>query len=340
MKKEQYNVAVVGATGAVGEQMLNVLSQRKFPILELRPLASSRSAGTSIDYNGKEYTVLELTEDSFAGIDIALFSAGGSVSERFAPAAAAAGAVVVDNTSAYRYEPDVPLVVPEVNPDALAGYTDRGIVANPNCSTIQMVVALKPLHDEAQIKRVVVSTYQATSGAGRLAMEELAQQSIALFNQQEIEVKKFAHQIAFNCLPQIDVFMDNAYTKEEMKMVWETNKIIGDDSIKVTATAVRVPTFACHGEAINIEFVRPISPDRARELFAAAPGIVVQDDPATNSYPLGINCVGRDETFVGRIRSDDTVEHGLNIWVVSDNLRKGAATNAVQIAELLIERYL
>ena len=340
MKKASYNVAVAGATGAVGEQMRRLLIELEFPVDELRPLASSRSAGSTIDFGGREIKVQELTEDSFSDIDVALFSAGGSVSEKYAPAAAKAGAVVVDNTSAFRYEPDIPLVVPEVNPQDIAKYTNRGIIANPNCSTIQMVQVLKPLHDEAAIKRVVVSTYQSTSGAGRQAMEELAQQSIALFNQKDIEVARFPHQIAFNCLPHIDVFLDNAYTKEEMKMVWETNKIMGDDSIKLTATAVRVPTFACHGEAVNIEFERPISVERARELLAATPGLVVEDDPSRNLYPLGVNAVGSNDTYVGRVRKDETIENGLNLWIVSDNLRKGAATNTVQIAKVLIEEYL
>jgi len=339
-KKSTYNVAVVGATGAVGTEMLSILAERNFPIDELRPLASSRSAGQTVECGMREVTVRELTENSFQGIDIALFSAGGGISQQFAPAAAAAGAVVVDNTSAFRYEDDVPLVVPEVNPDAAAGYTKRGIIANPNCSTIQMVVALKPLHDAATIKRVVVSTYQSVSGAGRRAMDELATQSINLFNQKPIENEVFPHQIAFNCLPHIDVFLDNDYSKEEMKMVWETHKIL-DPAIQVTPVAAcRVPTFACHAEAVNVEFEKDLPPDEARAVLAGFPGIVVIDDPKKNLYPLNSIGQGRDEVYVGRIRRDDTIKHGLNLWIVSDNLRKGAATNTVQIAELLIDKYL
>ena len=335
-----YNVAVVGATGAVGEQMLEVLQELEFPVNNLKLLASSRSAGEKIRFGGNELRVEELTKDSFKGVDIGLFSAGASISNEFAPIAAEAGAVVVDNTSAFRMTPEIPLVVPEVNPGALAGYTNRGIIANPNCSTIQMVVVLKPLHDEVPIKRVVVSTYQAVSGAGRSAMKELADQSVALFNQKEIKTERFPHRIAFNCLPHIDIFLDNLYTREEMKMVLETQKIMGDENFKVSATAVRVPVFACHSESINIEFIGPISPDRAREILSAAPGIVVADEPEKNIYPLAADSVGKNDTFVGRIRGDDTVEHGLNLWCVADNLRKGAATNTVQIAQLLIRDYL
>ena len=339
MKKKQYNVAVVGATGLVGGQILERLAQRNFPVGEVRPLASERSEGEPIKFDGAELRVQKLTSDSFAGIDLALFSAGGEISQKFAPVAAAAGAVVVDNTSAFRYEDDIPLVVPEVNPDDVAGYTKRNIVANPNCSTIQMIVALKPLHDEATIKRVVVATYQSVSGAGKEAIDELASQSIGLFSQRPVEAKIFPHQIAFNCLPHIDVFQDNGYSKEEMKMVWETHKIL-DPAIAVSPTTVRVPTFACHGEALNVEFEKPLSPERARELLAKFPGVIVLDDPQNNVYPLGVECVERDEVFVGRIRADETVPYGLNLWVVSDNLRKGAATNTVQIAELLVARHL
>jgi len=339
-KKTKYNVAVVGATGAVGREMLAVLAEKKFPLDELRPLASSRSAGEIVECGDQTARVLELKEDSFRGIDIALFSAGAKVSLQFAPFAAAAGAVVVDNTSAFRYDDDVPLVVPEVNPQAVADYPKRRIIANPNCSTIQMVVVLKPLHDEAKATRVVVATYQSTSGAGRRAMNELAEQSVALFNQKPMKSEVFPHQIAFNCLPQIDIFLDNAYTKEEMKMVWETHKIL-DPAIKVSPVVTcRVPTFACHAEAVNVEFERDVTPDRARELLAAFPGVIVADDPARKLYPLNTMAAGRDEVFVGRIRRDETVAHGLNFWVVADNLRKGAATNAVQIAQLLIEKYL
>ena len=331
---KQYVVAVVGATGAVGEEMIKTLAQRSFPVKALVPLASSRSAGSSVEFGGKDWRVSQLTENSFAGVDIALFSAGATRSLEFAPAAVRAGAVVVDNSSAFRMDPTVPLVVPEVNPHAIARH--KGIIANPNCSTIQMVVALKPLHDEAGIKRIVVSTYQSVSGAGKSAIEELAKQTTALMSMQEVEPKKFQWQIAFNCIPQIDSFLENGYTKEEEKMVNETKKIMEDDSIKVCATTVRVPVFFSHGESVNLEFARPISPDRAREILARAPGVEVVDDPAHGLYPMAITAAGKDASFVGRIRADRTVEHGLNMWIVSDNIRKGAALNTVQIAEKLI----
>jgi aspartate-semialdehyde dehydrogenase len=337
--KSAYNVAVVGATGLVGQEMLAVLHERRFPTAEVRALASARSEGEAVDFGDTSLRVRKLDEHSFQGIDIALFSPGATVSLKFAPVAAAAGAVVIDNTSAFRFEPDVPLIVPEVNPRAVAGYTRRNIIANPNCSTIQMVVALKPLHDAATIKRIVVATYQSVSGAGKEAIDELADQTRQLFNQRPVETKVFPHQIAFNVLPHIDVFLENAYTKEEMKMVWETQKIL-DPRIKVTATTVRVPVFACHAEAVNVEFARELPPELARELLRHTNGVVVQDDPTRNVYPLNVEAAGRDEVFVGRIRRDDTVPHGLNLWVVSDNVRKGAATNAVQIAELLIDQYL
>ncbi len=338
--KRSYNVAVVGATGAVGTEMIRVLEEREFPVAELRPLASARSAGTEVRFRGDEVRVQELADQSFEGIDIALFSAGGSVSARFAPAAAAAGAVVVDNTSHFRMEPDVPLVVPEVNPHAIAGYKARGIIANPNCSTIQMVVALKPLHDRARIRRVVVSTYQAVSGTGKRAIEELERQSRELLNFREPTRQVYPHQIAFNCLPHIDVFLPNGYTKEEMKMVNETKKIFEDDSVRVTATTVRVPVFYGHSEAVNVEFEEKITAQEARELLEAAPGVVVVDDPAENLYPLAVDAAGKDPVYVGRIREDESVENGLNLWVVADNVRKGAALNAVQIAEILIREYL
>ncbi len=340
MKKERYNVAVVGATGAVGNTMLEVLEERNFPIEKLKLLASERSVGSRLTFRGKEVPVEVLDAKSFAGVDIALFSAGGTVSERFAPLAAEAGAVAIDNTSAFRMHPEVPLVVPEVNPKAIGEYKKKGIIANPNCSTIQMLVALKPIHDQVKIKRIVVSTYQATSGAGKRAMDELAQQTKALFSGEELQKKKFPHQIAFNCLPHIDVFLDNGYTKEEMKMVNETKKILGDDSIRVTATCVRVPVFGGHSESVNIETEKKLSAREARALLEKAPGIVVKDDVAHNQYPLAIDCVNRDEVFVGRIREDESVENGLNLWIVADNIRKGAATNAVQIAEVLIRDYL
>jgi len=341
MRKQAYNVAVVGATGAVGNEMMATLEGRDFPVAELKLLASARSVGRTYEFKGKEYAVEELTEDSFAGVDIALFSAGGSISQKFAPAAAASGAVVIDNTNAFRMEPDVPLVVPEVNPGAIADYRSRGIISNPNCSTIQMVVALKPIYDAAGIRRVVVSTYQAVSGSGMKAIDELEKQVLALFNQgKELPVEVYPHQIAFNCLPHIDVFLDNGYSREEMKMVNETKKIFGDDSIRVTATAVRVPVFYSHSESVNVETERKLSVEEARELLARAPGVELVDDLASNLYPLAINAAGQDATFVGRIREDESIENGLNLWVVADNIRKGAALNAVQIAEILIREYL
>ncbi len=335
-----FNVAVVGATGAVGNEMIETLEQRGFPVKSIRLLASERSAGTSLSYKGRDVTVEILKEDSFEGIEIGLFSAGGSVSQRFAPIAARSGCVVIDNTSAFRMEPDIPLVVPEVNAHAIKDYKKRGIIANPNCSTIQMVVALKPLHDAARIKRIVVSTYQAVSGTGKRAIAELEGQIMAIFGNKEITHSVYPHQIAFNCLPHIDVFLDNGYTKEEMKMVNETKKIMEDDSIQVTATTVRVPVFYGHSESVNVEFEREISPDEARKILSAAPGVVVADQPAKNIYPLAIYAAGKDATFVGRIRKDESIPNALNMWVVSDNIRKGAALNAVQIAEILGEKYL
>jgi aspartate-semialdehyde dehydrogenase len=337
---KSYNVAVVGATGAVGNEMIKVLEQRQFPVEKLTLLASERSSGKEISFCGKLLPVEVLTENSFQGIAIGLFSAGGSISEKFAPIAAAAGCVVVDNTSAFRMDPEVPLVVPEVNPEAIALYKQRGIIANPNCSTIQMVVALKPIHDAVRIKRIVVSTYQAVSGTGKKAIEELSLQTQALMNCQEPVVKVYPHRIAFNCLPQIDVFLDNGYTKEEMKMVNETKKILNDPTIGVTATTVRVPVFYAHSESINIETEKKITADEVRELLATAPGIRVVDNPREKQYPLAIDAAGRDETFVGRIREDESIPNGINMWVVSDNIRKGAALNAVQIAEILIRKYL
>ncbi len=355
---KQYDVCILGATGAVGDAMLAILEQRKFPVRNLYPLASSRSAGSKVTFNGKDIEVIDVEGFDFSKAQIGLFSAGGSVSEKYAPLAAAAGCVVIDNTAHFRMEPDVPLVVPEVNPEAIGGYTARNIIANPNCSTIQMVVALKPIHDEAGIKRVVVSTYQATSGKGKEAMEEMLNQSRDMANAiqwnskegldkfwealapfKTIKGEEFPHRIAFECLPHIDVFLDNDYTKEEMKMAWETAKIM-DPSIKVTATAVRVPSFFGHSEAVNIETTRKITAVRARELLSRAPGIKLVDDPKQNLYPLTALAAGEDETLVGRIREDESIDNGLNMWVVSDNILKGAALNAVQIAELLINRYL
>jgi aspartate-semialdehyde dehydrogenase len=337
---KEYNVAVVGATGAVGNEMVATLEQRKFPVKKLVLLASSRSVGKTVMYKGMDVDVQELKEDSFKDIQIGLFSAGGSISEKFGPIAAASGCVVIDNTNAWRMDPDVPLVVPEVNEHAIKDYTKKGIIANPNCSTIQMVVALKPLHDAAKIKRIVVSTYQAVSGTGKKAIYELEQQVLAIYNNKPIEKKVYPHQIAFNCLPQIDVFLDNGYTKEEMKMVRETKKILEDESIAVTATTVRVPVFYGHSESVNVEFEKDLTPDEARKILKKAPGVKVIDDPSKKLYPLAIDAAGRDETFVGRIRRDESIPHGLNMWVVADNIRKGAALNAVQIAEILIKKYL
>lgn len=334
----KFHVAVAGATGAVGREMVKTLEQRDFPVASLKPLASERSIGKTVEFRGQEIPVEVLTKDSFKGVELAIFSAGGGTSKEFAPAAAASGCVVVDNSSAWRMEPNIPLVVPEVNPDALEAHT--GIIANPNCSTIQMVVALKPIYDAVGIKRIVVSTYQAVSGTGQKAIEELAAQTRALISGMEAEKKVYPHQIAYNCLPHIDVFLDNGYTKEEMKMVHETRKIIGDPAIMVSATTVRVPVFYGHSEAVWVETGKKITPDEVRALLRKAPGVLVVDDPAKNEYPLAIVAAGRDETFVGRIREDISCENGIAMWVVSDNIRKGAALNAVQIAEILVERNL
>ncbi len=327
-----YNIAVVGATGMVGRTFLKVLEELKLPVENYYLFSSKRSAGTKITFMGKEYTVEELTESSFdRPIDIALFSAGGDTSKQFAPIAAAHGCVVIDNSSAWRMDPEVPLVVPEVNPEDIK--LQKGIIANPNCSTIQAMVALKPLHDKYKIKRVVYSTYQAVSGAGLLGYQDLE-------NGLKGEApKKFPHPIAGNCLPHIDVFLDNGYTKEEMKMVNETRKILHDDGIKITATTVRVPVFHSHSESINVEFYNPFDLEELKETLKNAPGLVVQDDPANNVYPMAITAAGTNETYVGRIRRDESVESGVNLWVVADNIRKGAAANAVQIAQKLIEQW-
>ncbi len=337
--KKTWNVAVVGATGAVGTQMIECLVERNFPVGKIKFLASSRSAGQVLEYDGKPVTVEELTHDSFEGIDIALFSAGGARSEEFCPSAVKAGAVCIDNSSAWRMNPDVPLVVPEVNPHAVADYKKKGIIANPNCSTIQMVVALKPLHDFGTIKRIVVSTYQAVSGTGNKAIDELRVQTGELLNGRPPKAEVYPHRIAFNCLPQIDSFCDNGYTKEEMKMVNETRKIMEAD-IATTATCVRVPVFYGHSESVNIETEKKITVAKARELLEDAPGVELVDNPNNGEYPMAMDAAGEDLTLVGRIREDATIKNGLNLWVVADNLRKGAATNAVQIAELLIEDYL
>lgn len=335
------NVAVVGATGAVGETMISVLEERDFPVDRLFPLASSRSAGTRIAFRGENLQVQALDDFDFEGVDIALFSAGASVSRVHAPRAAAAGCVVIDNTSEFRYEPDIPLVVPEVNPHALAGFRTRNIIANPNCSTIQMVVALKPLYDAVGIERINVCTYQAVSGTGREAVEELAAQTAALLNARPIEPKVYPRQIAFNVLPQIDVFMDNGYTKEEMKMVWETKKILEDDAILVNPTAVRVAVFYGHSEAVHVETRRKITAAEARELLRAAPGVALMDEHEPGGYPTPVTeAAGHDPVFVGRIREDISHPRGLDLWVVSDNVRKGAALNSVQIAEILLRDHL
>lgn len=335
-KKDKYTVAVVGATGAVGNEMIAVLEERNFPVEQLRLFASERSEGKTLEYNGSPVAVEVLTDKVFAGIDIALFSAGGDRSKEFAPAAARAGCIVVDNSSAWRMDPEVPLVVPEVNPDDVEW--NKGIIANPNCSTIQMVVALKPVHDAAKIKRVVVTTFQSVSGTGKKAMDELMNQTKDLLNFADITPEVYPHQIAFNCLPHIDVFQDDGYTKEEVKMIDETKKIMGDDSIRVTATTVRVPVFRGHAESINIETEKKLSANDARAAFASAPGILVFDVPEKNIYPMQTVCANKDEVYVGRVREDHTIENGLNIWIAADNLRKGAALNAVQIAEELIKR--
>ena len=332
-KKEKYVVAVVGATGAVGTEMIATLQQRQFPVGKLRLFASEKSEGRSLEFKGKKISVETINENSFKGIDIALFSAGAERSKKWAPVAARSGCVVIDNSSQWRMDPEVPLVVPEVNPHDLDWH--KGIIANPNCSTIQMVVALKPIHDAAKIRRVVVTTFQAVSGTGKKAMDELMQQTADLLNFKNIKCNVYPHQIAFNVLPQIDKFLDNGYTKEEMKMVNETRKIIGDNSIRVTATTVRVPVFRGHSEALNIETKKKLTANQVRELLAQAPGVIVFDAQEKSIYPLPIHCDGKDEVFVGRIREDESIENGINMWIVSDNLRKGAALNAVQIAEVL-----
>jgi len=333
--KERYNVAVVGATGAVGEEMREVLEERDFPVARLTCLASERSEGRTLEFRGGEVPVERLTEGSFDGVDIALFSAGAERARHFAPHAVVAGAVGVDNSSAFRMEPQAPLVVPEVNAHALKGH--KGIIANPNCSTIQMVMALKPLHDAVRIRRIVVSTYQSVSGTGQDAIEELFEQSAQVLNMQPPKPKVYPHQIAFNCLPHIDAFDEEDYTKEEWKMVRETRKILEEPDMRITATTVRVPVFRSHSESVNIELEGPMEPNEARALMSAMPGVVVLDDPARNLYPLAADAAGTDAVYVGRVRRDPSVPHGLNLWIVSDNLRKGAALNAVQIAERLVE---
>ncbi len=335
------DVAVVGATGAVGEVMIEILEQRDFPVGRLYPLASARSAGKTISFRGKSIVIEDLADFDFSKVQIGLFSAGGSISEEFAPIAAAAGCVVIDNTSHFRRDEDIPLVVPEVNPEAIADYTHRNIIANPNCSTIQMVVALKPIYDAVGIERINVATYQAVSGSGKEAITELVSQTRKLLNGQPVECEVYPKQIAFNALPHIDSFQDNGYTREEMKMVWETQKIFADSRIQVNPTCVRIPVFYGHCEAIHIETREKLAARDARALLEKAPGVVVMDEPVDGGYPTPVgDCAGQDAVFVGRIREDISHPRGLNLWVVSDNIRKGAALNSVQIAECLLKTYL
>jgi aspartate-semialdehyde dehydrogenase len=334
-KKPTYTVAVVGATGAVGAEMIEVLEERAFPVQVLIPLASSRSAGGTVSFRGQAIPVQVLKRDSFVGVDIALFSAGADISREFAPIAAKTGAVVIDNSAAWRMESDVPLVVPEVNAHDIANH--KGIIANPNCSTIQMVVALKPLHDRARIRRIVVTTFQSVSGTGKEAMDELMTETQDLLSFKQANPKVYPYQIAFNCLPHIDDFLPSGYTKEEMKMLNETRKIMGDRSIQVTATTVRVPVYVGHSESVNIETEQKLTANEARAILSEAPGVQVFDDPAHKVYPMPLDVVGKDEVYVGRVREDESIANGLNLWVVADNLRKGAALNAVQIAECLVK---
>ena len=337
----KFDVAVVGATGAVGETMLSILAERNFPVGNVYALASEKSAGKKVAFGDSWLTVEVLDDFDFSKAQIGLFSAGAGLSKIYAPKAAEAGCVVIDNTSQFRYDDDIPLVVPEVNPQAIAGYRNRGIIANPNCSTIQMLVALKPIYDEVGIERINVATYQAVSGSGKEAIDELASQTASLLNGRPVEAKVYPKQIAFNVLPQIDVFLDNGYTKEEMKMVWETRKIFGDDSIQVNPTAVRVPVFYGHSEAVHIETREKITVERARELLANAPGVTLLDRREDGGWPTAVTeAAGHDATFVGRVREDISHPRGLNLWVVSDNVRKGAALNSVQIAEVLQKDFL
>jgi len=340
MNGKEFNVAVAGATGAVGDVFLRILEERKFPIKNIRLLASERSVGKRLKFAGEEFPVELLSKDAFKGIDIALFSAGGSQSKEFADAAWADGAVVVDNSSAFRMEPDVPLVVPEINPEAIAQYKQRGIIANPNCTTIIAMMPLKPLHDYGTLKRIVASSYQATSGAGGKAMAELIAQTKAYANGEAMEVKEFKHQIAFNVIPHVDAFLDNGYTKEEMKMTNEGRKILGIPDLRVSCTCVRVPVLTAHSVSVNAQFDKKITVAKAKELISKFPGCQVMDDPAGNSYPMPLFCAGKDDCYVGRIREDESAENCLNLWVCGDQLRKGAALNAIQIAEVLAQKYL
>lgn len=338
--KSEYHVAVAGATGAVGNEMIQILEEQEFPVASLKLLASSRSVGKTLDFRGESLHVEELREDSFEGVDIALFSAGAAASRQFAPAAAESGCVVIDNSSGWRMDPEVPLVVPEVNPHAIADYRNKGIIANPNCSTIQMVVVLKPIYDAAGIERVVVSTYQAVSGTGKNAIEELTEQTKNLLTFQAVTAEVYPHRIAFNCFPHIGSFLENGYTEEEMKMVHETHKIMEAPNIRLSATTVRIPVFYGHSEAVNIQTERKLSAKEARVLLFQAPGIRVMDNPDERIYPMPSEAAGINETLVGRIREDISIENGLDLWIVADNIRKGAALNTVQIAELLIKEHL
>jgi len=338
--KNEYQVAIAGATGAVGNEMIKILEEEEFPVASLKLLASSRSIGKTLEFRGEDLPVEELCEDSFAGVDIALFSAGAAASRQFAPAAAESGCVVIDNSSGWRMDPEVPLVVPEVNPHAVADYRRKGIIANPNCSTIQMVVVLKPIYDAAGIERVVVSTYQAVSGTGKNAMDELTEQTRNLLTFQEVTPEVYPHRIAFNCFPHIGSFLENGYTEEEMKMVHETHKIMEDPNIRVSATTVRIPVFYGHSEAVNIQTERKLSAKEARVLLFQAPGVRVMDNPDERIYPMPSEAAGINDTLVGRIREDISIENGLDLWIVADNIRKGAALNTVQIAELLIKEHL
>jgi len=340
MGKKEFDIAIVGATGAVGAEMIKVLEDREFPVGRLILFASEDSLGKSIRFNTKEIAVDVLDMNSFEGVDIALFSAGGGLSREFVPMATSAGAVVIDNTSAFRMDDEVPLVVPEVNGAAIAGYQRKNIIANPNCSTIQLVVAIAPLHRRAGIRRVVVDTYQSVSGAGISAMEELSTQAVALFSQHDSKTEVFPHRIAFNCIPHIGKFLSDGSTEEEAKLINETPRIMGDPSIKVVSTSVRVPVFCGHSEAVHVEFEEPMPVEEAREILSGSLGVEVLDVPNMCRYPMALDATGKDAVFVGRIRRDSTVENGLSMWVVSDNLRKGAALNAVQIAEILVKDYL
>ncbi len=336
-KKDRYNLAIAGATGAVGRKMLEILKECNFPVANLKVLASSKSAGQTLPFNESFLVVEELSENSFEGVDIALFSAGASVSQKFAPFAVKSGCIVIDNSSAFRMDPMTPLIVPEVNPEDIG--ENPGIISNPNCSTIQMVMALKPIHDKFNIKRVVVSTYQSVSGSGQKAIDEIQNQTKNIIDGQPVKPNVYPHQIAFNCIPHIDIFLKNGYTKEEMKMVEETRKILGDDSIRISPTTVRVPVFYSHSESLNVETEKAISAEKVKNLLSRVNGVRVVDNPENNEYPLAIDAEGKDEVFVGRIRDDISCENAINFWVVSDNLRKGAALNAVQIAKYLTIRH-